>query len=101
MSEALEGKGIRIPTFIRPPADAENRIVEVLRRARCDRLSACAALEVAHWDVDCAVEHFQAISRSEPKTFTWDDARDIAILVRDSLLMLVRGLERKFDLGKK
>jgi hypothetical protein len=50
----------------------------------------------SHWTVDPG-----PLPEPTPRAFTWDDARDIATLVRDSLLMLVKGLERKFGLGKK
>lgn len=39
--------------------------------------------------------------QAEPKTFTWDNARDLAIVVRDGLLMIIKGIERVFDIGKK
>lgn len=43
----------------------------------------------------------EAINRPAPRVFTWEDARAIANFVRDGLLMIVKGLERVFDLGKK
>jgi hypothetical protein len=43
----------------------------------------------------------ERVNNSVSKAFTWNDAREIAILVRDSLLMLIKGLERKFDISKK
>jgi len=46
-------------------------------------------------------QQLERFPRPAPKAFTWDDARGIAIFVRDGLLMIVKGLERMFDLGKK
>lgn len=35
------------------------------------------------------------------RAFTWKDARNVAIIVRDGLLMIVKGLEKVFELGGK
>lgn len=43
----------------------------------------------------------ETVNKPAPKAFTWDDARGIAIIVRDGLLMIVRGFEKYFDIGKK
>lgn len=77
------------------------KVREVRERAQCGLMQARAALEIAGWDVERAVENLKVVSALPPRTFTWDDARDIATFVRDGLLMIVKGLERKFDLGKK
>lgn len=47
-------------------------------------------------------EAFNApVNYQPPKPFTWADARGVAVIVRDGLLMIVRGIERTFDIGKK
>jgi hypothetical protein len=77
MSDEPQQKGYRIPYAFRapvsPPEGSMGRIGSVK-------------------------EH---ISKPAPKSFSWDDARDIATFVRDGLLLIVKGIERKFDLGKK
>lgn len=37
----------------------------------------------------------------DQRSFTWHNARQVAIIVRDGLLMIVKGLERVFEIGKK
>ena len=48
-----------------------------------------------------AKQRLKALSKPTAKSFTWDDARGVAMIVRDGLLMIVRGLEKIFDIGKK
>lgn len=43
----------------------------------------------------------EEVGKPAPRYFTWDNARDLAIIVRGGLLMIVKGFEKYFDLGKK
>lgn len=99
----MEGKGVRVPTLVRPPVqdEADARAREVCQRAHCDMWQARAALDIAHWDVERAVENLKVVSALAPRPFTWEDAREIAVVFRDGFLMIVKGLERKFGIGKK
>lgn len=74
MSDEVQEKGYRVPHYLRGAPKEQ---------------------------MGCIASGQEAMSKPAPKAFTWDDARDVASLVRDSLLMLIKGLERKFDIGKK
>jgi hypothetical protein len=66
-----------------------------------DKSETQRALEALTTDQPGAISMKDYISKPAPTAFTWDDARDIAIIFRDGFLMIVKGLERKFGLGKK
>lgn len=59
----VEGKGVRVPTLVRPPVqdEADAMAREVCQRTQCDMFQARAALDIAHWDVERAVENLQAV----------------------------------------
>jgi hypothetical protein len=43
----------------------------------------------------------QQVTKHVADNFTWGDARAVAMIVRDGLLMIVKGFEKYFDIGKK
>lgn len=71
----MEGKGVRVPTLVRPPVqdEADARAREVCQRAKCEMWQARAALDIAHWDVERAVENLQIASALAPKFSVRDD----------------------------
>jgi hypothetical protein len=90
MSDEVQQKGYRIPTYVRGP------IAPLSEQQKATVTLPPLADGQSQW----TVEH-GPVPEPALRAFTWNDARKVAAFVRDGLLMIVKGLERTFDLGKK